>query len=403
MANVEARKNAAGKITSYRVEWYDKGKRTRMSFKAEHEAIKWKQLLEAVGEDTKKAERALLRQVSQSPTFEEVARGHIERLINVREYTIKRYNGYIKNHLEPIAHIPVDQVTEDDMIRWIKYMLKKGCSPKTIANVHGFIHATMNSAVRRRLRPDNPCNGRLLPKDDATEDKAMFLTMQQMNQIISSAPRWHRPMWLLLIGSGLRLGEATALTPADFQLNADIPSVRITKAFQEVEQGWAVGAPKTRKARRTVALAPSTVEAVRERVVATKQGDRVFSISPETKVFPQHRQWLDAWYAAIEAAKNNEDDPLKIERRPRIHDIRHSHASMMIAGGMNLFELADRLGHESITTTTKTYGHLVPDAHFRAAAMVEVALNGESKNSGSNTAGEIEILEISTDLEEPNA
>jgi integrase len=65
-----------------------------------------------------------------------------------------------------------------------------------------------------------------------------------------------------------------------------------------------------------------------------------------------------------------------MERRPRIHDIRHSHASMMIAGGMNLYELANRLGHESIITTTKTYGHLVPDAHFRAAAMVETALTG---------------------------
>ncbi|WP_396277876.1 tyrosine-type recombinase/integrase [Glutamicibacter creatinolyticus] len=356
MANVEARKNSAGKVTSYRVEWYDKGKRTRMSFKAEHEARKWKQLLEAVGEDTKKAERALLRQVSQSPTFEEVARGHIERLINVREYMIKRYNGYIKNHLEPLAHIPVDQVAEDDMIRWNKYMLKKGCSPKTIANVHGFIHATMNSAVRRRLRSDNPCNGRLLPKDDATEDKAMFLTMQQMNQIISSAPRWQRPMWLLLIGSGLRLGEATALTPADFQLNADIPSVRITKAFQEVEQRWAVGAPKTRKARRTVALAPSTVEAVRERVEATKPGDWVFRISPETKVFPQHRQWLDAWYAALEPAKDNEGDPLKFERRPRIHDIPHSHASMMIASGMNYSNLRTGSGMSQLRQPLKRMG-----------------------------------------------
>ncbi|QRQ79192.1 tyrosine-type recombinase/integrase [Glutamicibacter protophormiae] len=379
MASVEPRKNKDGKITSYRVEWTDKGKRTRMSFKTQGEADKWKALLEAVGEDTKQAERALLRQSSQSPTFEEVARGHIERLINVRDYTIKRYKGYIKNHFEPISHLPVDQVTEDDMIRWIKYMLKKGCSPKTIANVHGFIHAAMNSAVRRRLRPDNPCNGRLLPKDDATEDKAMFLTMEQINKIIDHTPRWHKPMWLLLIGSGLRLGEATALTPSDFQLDAEIPSVRITKSFQEVEDGWSIGAPKTKKARRTVALAPSTVAAIRERVESTSAGQRVFSISPDTTVFPQHRQWLDAWYGAIKLAKADELDPLKIERRPRIHDIRHSHASMMIAGGMNLFELADRLGHESITTTTKTYGHLVPDAHFRAAAMVETALAGKPK------------------------
>ncbi|UYM26588.1 tyrosine integrase [Arthrobacter phage Bauer] len=368
MATIEARKNAAGRITSYRVEWYDKGQRQRQTLPNEVAAIQWKNLLEAVKHDTHAAQTALLRQVSKSPTFEDVALGHIERLINVREYTLKRYRGYIKNHFQGLGHLPVDQIKEDDLIHWIKAMVKKGCSPKTVANVHGFVHAAMNSAVRRGLRPDNPCNGRLLPKDNATEDKAMFLTMDQLNQIIDKASEWHRPMWRLLIGSGLRLGEATALLATDFQLDAVTPSVRITKAWQEMEDGWAVGAPKTKKARRTVALAPSTVEAIRERVESAKPGQPVFSISAGTTVYPQHRQWLDGWYAAVKAAD------LGLGQRPRIHDIRHSHASTMIAAGMNLFELANRLGHESITTTTKTYGHLVPDAHFRAAAMVEQAL-----------------------------
>lgn len=370
MATIETRKNSAGHVTSYRVEWYDKGVRRRQTLPTETAAAQWKNLLEAVKHDTQAAQTALLRQVSRSPAFEEVALGHIERLINVREYTIKRYRGYIKNHLAAIGHLPVDQIKEDDLIHWIRSMTKKGCSPKTVANVHGFVHAAMNSAVRRGLRPDNPCNGRLLPKDDSTEDKAMFLTMEQVNAIIDKADEWHQPMWRFLIGSGLRLGEATALTRTDFQLDAVTPSVRIMKAYQEMEDGWAVGAPKTKKARRTVALAPSTVEAIRARVESAPNGKPVFTISPGTTVYPQHRQWLDEWYAAVKAAD------LGLSQRPRIHDIRHSHASMMIAGGMNLYELANRLGHESIVTTTKTYGHLVPDAHFRAAAMVEQALTG---------------------------
>lgn len=370
MATIEARRNAAGRVTSYRVEWYDGGQRKRQTLPTEQAANQWKGLLEAVKHDTMAAQTALLRQVSQSPTFEEVALGHIERLINVREYTIKRYRGYIRNHFDGLRHLPVDQVTEDDLIRWIKHMTKKGCSPKTVANVHGFVHAAMNSAVRRRLRADNPCNGRLLPKDDATEDKAMFLTMEQVNAIIDHADPWHQPMWRLLIGSGLRLGEATALLASDFQLDAVTPSVRIMKAWQEMEDGWAVGAPKTKKARRTVALAPSTVEAIRERVESAPRGKPVFSISPTTTIYPQHRQWLDEWYDAVKAAD------LELDQRPRIHDIRHTHASMMIAAGMNLFELANRLGHESILTTTKTYGHLVADVHFRASAMVEGALTG---------------------------
>jgi len=136
-----------------------------------------------------------------------------------------------------------------------------------------------------------------------------------------------------------------------------------------------LNAKKGKKARRTVALAPSTVEQIRQRVESTKPGLPVFTISAETLVHPQHRQWLDAWYEAVRRAQEAYGVALNMERRPRIHDIRHSHASMMIAADMNLFELADRLGHESIITTTKTYGHLVPDAHFRASAMVETAMN----------------------------
>jgi hypothetical protein len=204
MATIEARKNKAGVITSYRVEWYDKDTRRRQTLPTETAAAQWKNLLEAVKQDTDAAEFALLRQTSRSPSFEEVANEHIERLIDVREYTIKRYRGYIKNHFSGLGHLPADQITEDDLIHWIKAMMKKGCSPKTVANVHGFIHAAMNSAVRRRLRADNPRNGLLLPKDDATEDKAMFLTVEQMNLIIDKASAWHSPMWQLLIGSGLR-------------------------------------------------------------------------------------------------------------------------------------------------------------------------------------------------------
>lgn len=108
--------------------------------------------------------------------------------------------------------------------------------------------------------------------------------------------------------------------------------------------------------------------AIRERVESAPRNRPVFTISPETSVYPQHRQWLDLWYGAVKASD------LGLSQRPRIHDIRHSHASGMLAAGMNLFELANRLGHEDIGTTTKTYGHCVPDVHYRASAMVELAL-----------------------------
>ncbi|MGP9651998.1 hypothetical protein ACT3UD_15325 [Glutamicibacter sp. 287] len=75
----------------------------------------WKKLLEAVGEDTKKAEITLLLQTSKSPILEEVAHAHIEHLVNAREYTIKRRKGHNRIDFEGLGHVPVDQFTEDDM------------------------------------------------------------------------------------------------------------------------------------------------------------------------------------------------------------------------------------------------------------------------------------------------
>ena len=60
-------------------------------------------------------------------------------------------------------------------------------------------------------------------------------------------------------------------------------------------------------------------------------------------------------------------DAQRLTKRPRVHDLRHTHASWMIAAGTDLFVLQRRLGHESITTTTETYAHLLPDQQ-RAAA-----------------------------------
>ena len=65
-----------------------------------------------------------------------------------------------------------------------------------------------------------------------------------------------------------------------------------------------------------------------------------------------------------------------LEKRPRIHDLRHTHASWMVQIGFNMFDLSYRLGHTSFSMTADKYSHLMPDAHFVAAAAVTKALSG---------------------------
>lgn len=72
-----------------------------------------------------------------------------------------------------------------------------------------------------------------------------------------------------------------------------------------------------------------------------------------------------------------------LTKSPRIHDLRHTHTSCLIADGVNLYTVARRLGHESITTTADVYGHLMPDQQVRAAQAATRALAGHQPVSRS--------------------
>src|SRR5699024_8259011 len=190
---------------------------------------------------------------------------HIQRLI-VRPYTTQKYRGYIKNHLSPIGNLPVDTITDTDMIQWVKYMQSKKLSAKTILNVHGFIYSTMETAIRLKYREDNPCDGKYLPDDDATEDTSTFLTMQEFTTILEYVPGHNKLAFQFLISTGLRLGEMTALTVEDALLDANVPSVRVVKSYQEEHGQWVVGPPKTPESRRTVSLPPSLTAQLEQHV-----------------------------------------------------------------------------------------------------------------------------------------
>lgn len=370
MASIETRKNRDGKITSYRVVWRHNGAKLSQSADTMEGAKAWKRIIETAGGDPAKAENALLSKISSVPTFAEIADQHIDRLISATPYTIRAYKGYLKNHCGPISGLPVDKVDEDDMIGWIRYMQDKGKSAKTIANVHGFISAVFSTAVRKKYRPDNPCDARLLPRGGVVEDTTTFLTMGEFQQVLAHVAEEHRPLFVFLISTGLRFGEALALRRTDFQLDGPTPTARVTKSWKRSgsDHSFFIGEPKTRKAVRSVALAPSTVELVKKRLERVPEHGYVFA--PNGVVPPAYDRLANNWRSAVKKARQN-----GLEKRPRIHDLRHSHASLMIGQGMNLYELATRLGHESITTTTGTYGHLVPDAHFRAMDFVEKSLS----------------------------
>lgn len=371
-------------LTTYTLKWRDPESSRVMdtlTFGTKADAEMWKRLLDANGQTFSRADATYEDSKVTGPSVHDMILRHIDQLTAVGPYQIERYKGAVRDHFSAdLGQRKTAGITYDDIVRWIKYMEGKGLGAKTIANHHGLLSAALETAVRQQVRDSNPCKGVKLPKTTATEDVMHFMDHAEWDKIMEGMDARFRPFFQLLIGTGLRFGEATVLKASDFRLDAATPTVRVTKAWkQDGKNGWFIGPPKTPRSTRTVSLAPSTAEAVRGVVEAAGAG-YVFTMV-RGGVMRSSPTYQKAWKPALIAAgytPNTKDKQGNLVRgdMPRMHDIRHSHASWMIAAGMEIFALSRRLGHQSITTTMDRYSHLLPDAQFTSAAVAQKALAG---------------------------
>ena len=154
----------------------------------------------------------------------------------------------------------------------------------------------------------------------------------------------------MLYWCGIREGELLALTPADF--NFERKTVSITKSYQRLDGRDIITDPKTPKSVREIAMPDFLVEEMKDymkQIYGLEKDDRLF---PMTKHYIKHEMARGAAAAGV--------------KRIRIHDLRHSHISLLIDMGYTPLAIADRVGHESITITYK-YAHLFPSTQTEMA------------------------------------
>lgn len=293
---------------------------------------------------------------------------HLAHATSVTPGTVAEYRRVAaRSWLPTLGPLPLEAIGRDDVARWIgeqaRTLTKRGTptSSKTIANQHGLLSAVMASAVDAGRIPSNPCRGLGIPRTERGE--MVFLTQAEYAVLVSKVePKW-QPLVNLLAGTGLRWGEATALRWGDLDLEADVPVVRVARAWKRGVTYKVLGTPKTRRSLRTVSL-PAQVVAelqplqgpVDQLVFRSPRGGMVHSGNFRDRV----------WLPARERSG--------LTKAPRVHDLRHSHASWLIAAGVPLPVIQRRLGHESIQTTVDVYGHLAPDALEVAAHAATLAL-----------------------------
>lgn len=359
--------------TTYTVTWREPGddKESTLTFKDDlPRAEETVRLLDANGQSFAAAAKVLEDAKLTGPTLYEAMGAHIAQLVGVGDYQIGRYKSARERYFKHgLGARKIAGIEHRDVVEWVKGMEDLGLSAKTIANHHGLLSATFTTAVRDRAIDHNPSKGVRLPKAQHAGDEEMP-TREDWLLIRPHLDPFYTPFFDFLVGTGCRFGEATALTPADFQLDATTPTVRVNKAWKRAsDNSYYLGPPKTSKGKRTVSLAPSTVAAVRPLLDAAGDG-LVFRLKRGSMMRSPDIHGR-VWQPAIRAARKN-----GLTKHVTIHQLRHLHAAMMLAAGLPIYELSRRLGHESVQMSIDKYSHLLPDAHFNSAQVAAKALEG---------------------------
>ena len=164
----------------------------------------------------------------------------------------------------------------------------------------------------------------------------------------------------MLYWCGIREGELLALTAADFDFEKE--TVRINKSYQRLHGEYVITTPKTKKSNRITKMPKFLCEEMQEylqMLYGLKKKDRIFTV---TKSYLHHEMDRGAKAAGV--------------KRIRIHDLRHSHISLLIDMGFSAVAIADRVGHESIDITYQ-YAHLFPSKQTEMAVKLDFMNKGE--------------------------
>lgn len=308
-------------------------------------------------------------------TLDQWATVHFDALTEPSAGTVRRYRRIYAEAWQPtLGHLRLTDITRVHVATALN--LVDG-SDKTRKNKWAVLTHMLKLAAQDGHIPRTPTHGvKLGIRTSHETEEHRYLTHAEFWAVVDATPAHWRPLVILLGGSGMRWGELAALTVAD--IDVDNLAVRIMKAEKQDPDNPSqtiIGPPKTRRARRTVTLPTEVIEALVPLVEGRRKSERLF-LPPKGGPLRHRTFYRDIWLR-----KSLPDSGIALPL-PRLHDLRHSHVAWLIAQGVPLPVIQARLGHEKITTTIDTYGHLLPDLQRAAADAAGRVFAGRSLELG---------------------
>lgn len=280
----------------------------------------------------------------------------------LREHTMRTKKYIVELKILPyFGNKRVNDITAADIRQWQNELIKMGYSPTYLKTINNRLSAIFNYAVRYYDLKSNPCaKAGSMGKSKAEEMD--FWTGEEFRKFIDSVmnKRLSYMAFMTLYWTGMRLGELLALNPKDVDLEKRI--ITITKSYQRLGKKDVITPPKTPKSKRVITIPEFLVADIKNYI------DSLYELQENDRLFP-----ITKYYLEHEMQREIKESGVK---RIRVHDLRHSHASMLIELGFSPLEIANRLGHEKVETTLNTYAHLYPNKQTKLAERLDSEYRG---------------------------
>jgi integrase len=317
------------------------------------------------------------------PTRETVGAYLVERWLPARRADLRPSTllGYAKVISRPIlpylGDVPLSALDAATLERFYAQLLASGgrsgkpLSPKTVANTAGVLSIALSDAVRLKVLSHSPATSARLPRRQQPEMQAWSEDEASAFLAAMADDRLY-PLWRVALTTGLRRGELAGLRWSDVDMTGGSLTVASTRV---VAEGVVTGEPKTRAGCRVVALDRETLSALSawrrrlaaERLAAGPGWQDVGLVFVDELGLPPHPETITRWWReAVDRAGL---------ARIRLHDARHTAATMLLRAGVPVKVVAQRLGHADVAVTMRIYQHVTAQDDRSAADVLGRALS----------------------------
>ena len=296
-------------------------------------------------------ERDFLEKQSANPdmTFQNLYEIYMEDMAaRLKQSTLLTKKAVLQTHILPFfGSKPINEIKASDVRRWQAKLMSSpnNYSQTYLKKINTELNSIINYAKRFYDLNTNPCGkagtigkAKAEEMDYWTYDEYIAFREGVKDKSLSYI------CFEVLYWTGIREGELLALSPADIDL--DNKTISINRTYQRIEGKDVFTSPKTRKSKRKIPIPDFLCQELSDYIQSR------YMLDADERLFPVTKSYLS--HEMIRGCKNTG------AKKIRIHDIRHSHASLLINQGCDALMLADRLGHEKVSTTLNTYSHLFP-------------------------------------------